>query len=429
MHDRPNRTIPRREFVKAAVAIGGASAVSACLEREQAPDLPQGPDNPSALPKRQHAWNGSLATDEHGNRVPPRHRVLLYLTYADEGQPTADDRTTVKQTLRTLEGAYPRSHEGLLFTVSYSPAYFDRFDESLPESVDLPSPRALAPFEDPTLDRPDVVIHLASDYGSVVLAAEQALFGEQDTLNGVTMKSSLTPVFEKIDRRTGFIGEGLPAAQQDVDGIPDSKPVSEDTPLYMGFKSNFTKNQASEDRITIQDGPFAGGTTQHISTIQLRLQQWYEQDSRYHRVATMFCPVHAEQELVEGAGKNLGDSSKMSETGCPAHTEEHAREYGVVGHSQKSARARENDSPIILRRDFDSTDDGTAKVHFVALQRAIGDFVKTREAMNGTDVSSQAAVGQRTNNGILQYMSVTHRGNYLLPPRNRRALPAVSSQS
>jgi hypothetical protein len=423
MAEHPNRGIPRREFVKTAVAIGGASALSACLNREQSPDLPTGPEDLSTLPNRQHAWNDSLRTDKYGNNVPPRHRLLLYLDYANDGQPTKQDRSTVTQALQKLNHAYPWSHEGLLFTVSYSSAYFDRFDDPLPKSVDLPAPKALAPFEDPELDKPDAVIHLASDYGSVVLGAEEALLGEKDTLNGVEMKPTLSGVFDRIDRRTGFIGEGLPADHQDVDGIPDSKPVPDDAPLYMGFKSSFKKNQASEDSVTIGTGPFAGGTTQQISMIRLHLQQWYEQDSRYHREATMFCPVHAEKGLVEGTGENLGDSSKMSETGCPAHTEEHAREYGVVGHSQKSARARENDNPLMLRRDFDSTGDGRATLHFLALQRSVSDFVKTREAMNGTDVASQSPVGQRTNNGILQYMTVTHRGNYLIPPRKRRALP------
>jgi hypothetical protein len=113
----------------------------------------------------------------------------------------------------------------------------------------------------------------------------------------------------------------------------------------------------------------------------------------------------------------------MEEHGCPAHTEEHARDHGVVGHSQKSARAREDGSPIILRRDFDSTDNERASLHFVSLQRNISDFVATREAMNGTDVADSAAVGTRTNNGILQYMSVERRGNYLVPPRGLRSLP------
>jgi hypothetical protein len=418
-----DRGIPRREFVKAAVAIGGSAALAACLGRERTPELPTGPDDLSDLPPRQYAWNDVLATDDHGNDVAPKHRVLRLLNYAGDGQPTAGDRETMERALRTLERAYPRSHDGLLFTVSYSPAYFDRFDESLPETIDLQPPRALAPFEDPELDRADAVLHLASDYGSVVLAAEEALFGDVDELNGVPVEARLDDLFDPVDRRTGFIGDGLPAGHQDVDGIPDSEPVPEDAPLYMGFKSGFKKNQATEDAVAIQSGPFVDGTTQQLSLIRLHLQQWYEQDSQYHRVATMFCPVHADEELVEGAGDNLGDTSLVAERGCPAHTEDHAREYGVVGHSQKSARARRDDQPIMLRRDFDSTDGGKASLHFLSLQRTISDFVDTREAMNGTDLAESGPVGQRTNNGILQYMTVEHRGNFLLPPRPLRSLP------
>jgi hypothetical protein len=135
----------------------------------------------------------------------------------------------------------------------------------------------------------------------------------------------------------------------------------------------------------------------------------------------MFCPYHAENDVIEGAGDNLGTSSKIDD--CQP-TDETAREMGVVGHSQKSARARDdNDSPLILRRDFDSTDDGSASLHFLALQRGITDFVDTREAMNGTDVTEQSAVGQRNNNGILQYVRTERRGNFLVPPRSLRALP------
>lgn len=91
-----------------------------------------------------------------------------------------------------------------------------------------------------------------------------------------------------------------------------------------------------------------------------------------------------------------------------------------------SARARENDQPIILSRDLDSTDGGHALLHFLALQRRVEDFVTTREAMNGTDVAEQSAVGQRNNTGILQYIRTEHRGNYLVPPRSLRALPPAN---
>lgn len=419
--------LSRRTFVKTAVAMGGSAAMAACMERES-PSLPRG--SPADRPGRQHAWNQTLRTDDHGNAVAPRHHVLLALTDPDGGTPTATERETVERALSTVDRAYPMGHDGddghrvgLLSTVGYSRAYFDRFDEGLPASVDLPPPEPLAPFEDPDPDEPDVAVHLASDYGSVVLGAEGALRGESDELNGVTVEATLTEVLSVADRRTGFVGAGLPAANQDVEGIPDSKPVDEDAPLYMGFKSGFTKNQATEDRVTIETGPFAEGATQHVSKLRLHLRQWYEQDSRFHREATMFCPVHADEDLIDGVGTNLGDSSKMTELACPAHTDDHAKEFGTVGHSQKTARARDDDGPIILRRDFDSTDDDQATLHFVALQERIADFVETREQMNGTDVAESGVVGQRSNNGILQYITVEQRGNFLIPPREHRALP------
>ena len=134
----------------------------------------------------------------------------------------------------------------------------------------------------------------------------------------------------------------------------------------------------------------------------------------------MFCPYHAENDIIEGAGDNLGTISKIDDR---KPTDETAREMGVVGHSQKSTRARQDDSPLILRRDFDSTDDGQAGLHFLALQRRITDFVETREAMNGIDVVEGSAIGQRNNNGILQYIRTERRGNFLVPPRSLRALP------
>ncbi|WP_129116593.1 DUF7405 family protein [Halegenticoccus tardaugens] len=415
------RGISRRTFVKSAVAIGGASALSACVDRFGEPDVPRGPNDLSALPERQHAWNDALPSDERGNRLAPRHNVLLLLTYDGDETPTDGERQTVETVLQDLERAYARRYDGLLFTVGYSPRYFARFDKPLPESVDLPEPKVLAPFENPEFDRPDAIVHFGSDHGQIVLAAEEALLEGREELNGVELTADLGGIFEIADRRTGFVGEGLPAKNQDVSGIPDSEPVPEDAPLYMGFKSGFAKNQASEDRVTISEGPFADGATQHVSNIALHLDQWYEQDSRKQRVAKMFCPAHAEKNRVKGTGENLGDGTGIE--ACADDTESDARTEGMVGHSQKTARVREDGSPLILRRDFDSTDSDQAGVHFVSIQRGISDFVDTRRAMNGTDLSAGSAVGQRTNNGILQYMTVNRRGNYLLPPRSRRTLP------
>jgi len=416
------RGISRREFAKSAVAIGGTAALAACLDRGSGA-VPEGTDDPSSLPDRQHAWNDALATDDAGNHRLSRHHVLLLLDYTGDGAPTETDREQVETALRDLERAYEWSNEGLLFTLGYSPAYFDRFESDV-AGVDLPAPTALAPFEDPDFDTPDALLHLASDDERAVIEAEEALKGRRDTANDHEMSATFEGVLQEADRRTGFVGAGLPAEHQDADGIPDSEPVPDEAPLFMGFKSGFEGNQASEERVTVDSGPFAGGATQHLSKIRLQLQQWYEQDSRDQRVSKMFCPAHAAEDKVEGVGENLGTDSGID--GCPEDVVDSGRREGVVGHSQKLSRAREDDSPLLLRRDFDSTDGGEASVHFLSLQQTIADFVETKQAMNGTDVAEDSAVGQRVNNGILQYMTVRRRGNYLLPPRSLRALPPAN---
>jgi len=426
---RSSRTISRRDFVRTAVAIGGVSALAACLDREADDDPPRGlgADDLETLPSRQHAWNEVIKTDDHGNDVLPEHHVCLHLEYIGDG-PTETEREQVEAAFQTLERAYAWENDGLLFTVGYGPRYFDRFDEDLHESVTLPEPTQLAPIEDPELDAYDAMVHLASDRGSVVLSAEEALLGDLDEVHGVDVEETLEGVFALEERRTGFVGPGLPAENQSgISGIPDSEPVDEDAPFFMGFKSGFAKNQAAEDRVTIQDGPFAGGTTTHLSQIRLNLNQWYEQDSRAIRERKMFCPAHAEEDKIEGAGDNLGDSSGVGE--CAERTLEDAHEYGMVGHAQKAARARDENGPPLLRRDFNSTDNDEAGLHFLSHQREIQEFVEVRQAMTGSDIADESAIGSRTNNGILQYMTVRKRANYLVPPREHRALPTPDPDS
>jgi hypothetical protein len=425
MFDGPSS---RREFMKAAVAVGGASALAACLDRAEEP-IPKGTDDPSSLPDRQHAWNDYLRADDYGNVEGPHHQLLLYLNLDHDGQPTADDRDVLDSALTTLDRAYERSHEGVIYSVAYSPAYFDRFDESLPGDLDLLEPRALAPFEDPEFDRQDVLLHLGSDRADALLEAEQALTGERDTANTVTMETPLTDVVSVESRRTGFVGTGMPAERQDVAGIPDSKPVPEQSPLFMGFKAGFIKNQATEDYVTLNEGPFAGGTTKHVANIRQRLDDWYVEQDFDDRVAEMFSPVHAAEGLVEGVGDNLGDESGLTPEIIET-IEKQAKQYGRVGHAQKAARANrdDDDNVRILRRHFESTDDDVASLHFPSLQTGISIFEEVRQAMNGTDLTSNPAIRQRVNNGILEYIFVRYRGNFLVPPRRLRSFPTPTGK-
>ncbi|MEY7849877.1 Tat pathway signal protein [Natrarchaeobius sp. A-rgal3] len=423
----PDRSsLSRREYVRALVAAGGASALSACLDAvgdddAAAVDVPSGADDPSTLPDRQHAWNDVLTTDGDGNVLLPEHHALVALSLREGPDEAA--RETTETAFRALERAYEWSNEGLVFTVGYTPRYFARYDESLPEAIDLPDPVALTDREDPEFDEFDAVVHLASDRPEVVLEAEEGLLGEREAVNGVDLEADLSGVFERLEehRRTGFVGDGLPAQQTDLSGVPES--IHEEAPFFMGFRSGFRESQASEDRVTISEGPFAGGTTQQLSSMDLQLEVWFEQDNHYQRVSKLFSPEHAEEGLVGEFGETLETSSALTDDRIEA-TEADARGRGVVGHAQKAARAREAGNPLLLRRDFNTVDGDRPGLHFLSLQREIDEFVRVREAMNGDDLDVPSA-----NNGILHYIFVNRRGNYLLPPRALRALPPANPDS
>jgi len=414
----------RRAILKAAVAVGGASALAACLDRTGADPAPTG--DPAAKPARQHAWREYVRHDDHGNTQLPSHQILLYLTLDGDGPPSTADHDALAATLDGLDRAYAWSHEGVLHSIAYSPAYFDRFDDSLPENVDLPEPTALSPFESPIFDRQDAVLHLASDRADAVLEADRALRGERDEANGVPVPSLPMTV---DSRRTGFVGAGLPAQHQDAAGIPDSKPVPEASPLFMGFAAGFRGNQATEDYVTIDSGPFAGGTTKVIANLRQRLADWYDEQSHEERVMEMFSPGYAERGLVEGIGDNLGADSGIDQFVDDLDAD--AREYGRVGHAQKAARANRDDAGDVrlLRRHFESTDDidsdqSVASLHFPSLQRRIAEFEAVRRAMNGTDLTEVTpAIRQRVNNGIMEYIFVRRRGYFLVPPRRHRVFP------
>jgi hypothetical protein len=422
-----DRDLSRREAMKLAVATGGATALAACLREADEP-VPRGRPS-SELPAGQHRWNDFLAIDDAGNHELPRHHAFLSLDLDRDGAPTADDRRVVADAMETLDRAYQWSHAGLLSSLAYTPAYFDRFDADL--GYPLPAPRRLSSFETPDFDTGDALLHLASDRPDALLTAEEALFGERDRMNGLDVETPLSTVFSVVNRRTGFMGAGMPAERQgEVKGIPSGGPVPEESPLFMGFKAGFRRNQATESAVSIEEGPFAGGTTKHLSTIRQRLDDWYGEQDFEEQVMEMFSPLHAERGLVEGVGANLGDFSGV-EGEVVDTIREQARQYGRVGHAQKAARANRDDGgePLLLRRHVESTDDGEASLHFPSLQRRIESFEAVREAMNGADLTDVPTIRQRVNNGILEYIFVKRRGNYLVPPRSVRALPTPTGES
>ncbi len=410
--------ISRRTYLRRLVAAGGVGALAACIDAPQARKVPTG--TPDDRPASQHAWSEALSTDAFGNDSAPEHHVLVALSLV--GEPDTSETQQVERAFRSLERAYAYDSAGLLFTVSYSPTYFERTDAESP----IPAPTTLTPLEgNIELDRFDALVHLASDDPAVVLEAEEALFGEVVRPNGVQMDADLTGIFERASpRRTGFVGEELPAEMAANSGIDLPPQIPDEAPFFMGFRSGFRESQAPESRVTIEDGPFAGGTTTHVETLDINLRQWFTQTDHDLRVAETFSPEHADAGLVDGTGTNLGDTTGVA--GAIAdRTAEDARTRGVVGHAQKVARARDADgTPPLLRRDFNTLDGDSVGLHFLCHQRTVDDFVRVREAMAGEDLDG---VGTRLNNGLLQYIFVRRRGNFLTPPRDQRSLPGVGN--
>jgi hypothetical protein len=434
MEQNTSRGVSRRDFVAAAVAIGGSSALSACLQREGTveaaePEFPQGPDDLSALPDRQHAWGQYIVRDAHGNTVLPQHQVLLFLEYTGSGTPTEADRETVEAALSTLDRAFQRGtggdvgaaiNRGLITMIGYSRSYFDRFDADLPDHVDLQRPEDVldAVGEDPEkADRYDALLLLTADYGSVLLSAEQALFGERDTVNGVDVEGTLSGVFETRDRRTGVVGKGLPAEKLDEERIPDHAPLS------MGYKSGFRDSLPSEDAVTIAGGPFDGATTQAVSRLRIDLGDWYDRDKET-RDDLMFSTQHAHDDIGETAeplGGNSGVTEEMAE-----NIEAHGEAHGRMGHTAKTATARNEEfEPRILRRSegvaTDVAEEGVTGFNFTSIQEGIEDFVETRKAMNPEEYDTDV---DDPHHGIVDYLETRSRATFLVPPRGLRALPS-----
>jgi hypothetical protein len=403
--------LTRRRLLAAAagLALGGGAAV----ELDRLLDPGSSPvalgAEPPALPERQHAWEASLAVDAHGNAVAPLHDRLLLFDV--NGRPTNEGAARLEASLRSLERRFAWGHQGLLFTIGWGPAYFATIGRASP----VPEPKALSSFELPTLDRYAACLHLAADDPSRLEAVARALTAGA-ALPGADGPLDLRPVLRLRETRSGFAGRGLPARHQAVGGIPPDRPVPPASPLFMGFKSGYRRNQASEDDVTIVSGPFAGGTTMHVSRMRLRLDSWYALGGQ-ERVARMFAPQVTARDV------------ERFTTDAPSHPgqmDEAAGRYGVVGHSQTSARARRDGRPVILRRDFDTVDGGEAGLHFVCLQRTVQDFVDTRQAMNAARASyANPVITATDNNGINEFIFVLNRANYVLPPRRERAFPLL----
>ena len=282
----------RRFFLGAATVAAGGAAAGVALDRAEtshgsAPEIPKVAlgSQPAGLPTRQFAWTATLKTDRDGNPIAPRHDRLLFFDVQATPSPAA--ARLLEASLRTLERAFAWGPGGLLFTAGWAPGYFER---SLRIQSPIPRAKRLSEFELPAIDDYDLCLHLACDDERRLADVEAGLV-HGAPLAGSDGHLALAPALRWRETRTGFVGQGLPAAHQDVGGIPPGSPVKQQTPLFMGFKSGLRHNQATEESVTIPTGAFAQGTTMQVSYMRLRLDSWYDELSERERIARMYAPA------------------------------------------------------------------------------------------------------------------------------------------
>ena len=436
MFDSLTNRIDRRAFLKSALAIGGASALSACVDLEgrvsaEEPRFPPGSENLDDRPNRQHYWDRDVLTDMAGNTILPQHQLLLFFEYTGSIPPSEDERAQFEAAIQSIERAHQwgtagdvgaQINEGLLFLIGYSPTYFDRFEESLPASIDLPEPEAVleAVGESPDkAEHVDAVMVLNADFASMLLEVEQALLGERETVNAHEMDATFEGLFERVERRTGFVGEGVPHEEID-DDVADQ--IDENAPMSMGFQSGFHDNLPHNDAVTFSEPPFRDGTTLMVSQLSLDLASWYER-SESERVELMFSTDHTPED-VGNVGENLGGNSGITEEHVEA-IEEHGEREGRIGHTAKAAAARDAEfTPTIHRRSesiaTDMVEPGVAGFNFTSVQASMDDFIAVRKAMNPDEYDADVPDEEH---GIISFMEVTSRATFLVPPRQLRALP------
>jgi len=353
--DDGSRGIERRSFLKSALVIGGASALSTTvglygMPEEAAADDPVGV---AERANRQHAWQAFSVFDESREQaVSPPHSMALLVDYERPGEPAYEHRREVATTLRKLEEAFAWSHEGLLFTIGYSPEYFDRFDESLPDGLNPDGPLAKPALlrardlidtegvtldrEDPVADEYDAAIHMSSDNVQTLLAAEEALWGfpgdgSRDSINGVDFsEANLDGIFTKPtsypERRTAHAGNEAVTERLEEDTEFDASRIHDDAELSMGFVDIYRNSNPRETAATMVEGQrlvdpkpprhFAQGSVEHISHLDVNLSEkvgdddggWYDDHDLEERRAQMFSPHHTDENTGD-VGEHLGNSN------------------------------------------------------------------------------------------------------------------------
>jgi len=397
-------TVGRRDFVKSALLIGGAGAVTSLDEvagitttvSAESAD----PITAAARLNRQHAWDAFEPVVGSGNTKPPENSMFLLLEYEGSGEPSPGHRRQVEAALSGLEDAFEWGPSGLLCTMAYSASYFGRFEASLPPGAAPDDAETVAETveaftdlaetnDDIQPDTADAMLLLASDNEANLLAAEAALWGDS---NEISLDGTFEGVFEQPtawpDRRVGFLGSEFQNRTDEYDDdIPDldEEQIPDSAPLSMGFVAGFGASMPEEDAVTLtadqrfpnpeidatevptdldyvgevgerDPGMFAQGTLKHFAHLEIDLASWYDNDDDRRR-HQMYSPYHTETETRaqggEKPGSGLVESAPDRQNTVGPDADEDAPEKTTLEYADETERTAAGEDEEMLPRDED----------------------------------------------------------------------------
>jgi len=421
---------------------------------------------------------------------PPVH--TLYVTAALSRKPTITDQNEMKRVLAQLESSYAWNAASLITHVAYGGPYFNRINpaistaavprtladrnrfalrEATPTTTDVVAGNGITKlrFQVPVrIERNDVLFTLRSDQFSF-LQDVLNWFNGSNRLRGAAVASPRWANFLTINSvRHMFVQRGLPRQVATQNGLPFTRFVQPDSPMWLGFADQQT-NAAGPPAITTFAGNasakltdsapgryFDNGSIQHLSHDILDMLQWFDMadansqpddDGVFtERVQYMF---HSPQinngnadQLTNGGGpaflptENRGPNyARQTAQGIgtnpdPDNPGQNERRIGHLSALQRSSRAADG-TPLHIRIDgpgFDNMDvpGGAAqpKLEFSAFFPTADFFARMRDNTGAQDLARQFGV-DNDENGLERFITATRRQNYLIPPRRNRAFPLI----
>ena len=383
-------------------------------------------------------------------------------------------KSRLDDALRRVEGNYPATAAGLTIVVGWGLSYFRTYvpdlwkayapvDKPLTEQSGAQQYAVLDAIQFPSdppgvvLEQNDVVFKFRSDSQEILRSTERALF--EDTRS----RAYVGDLFELQSKRMGFVGRGFGTTSVGKQlalqhGVAGASLIPDNSQLMMGFTSTQhaalgADNIASFETlpgITNQfpGGYFAAGCAMHLSHLDLDLAGWYGGSDYRTRVARMFSPhdsVPTDERTVT-LPNGPADVSTKDEVLTDA-------QGGLLGHNatlqqatrlkadvvDNYGRVRAQGSPVPIREDFNTLDNpfawplppagtpASAGLHFAVFVPASRLFHTARRAMDGIlpDGTDLRGTISDSHNGLNGFMRATHRQNFLVPPRSRRAFPLV----